>query len=153
MKEWGYLCFYSTEYPWLLFATLRCGSLMFTWLLTLFSYCWSWEAVSSSWMRLWKPDRCLLLIGGWLTPLRGVLLTNLSLSMRTAERLLEHKAYIQTWGRNQCRPRAMRCARRDVSWRPLASQSISQSVFIHSQRHCMCVFKISFLLSQKYHTK
>ena len=45
----------------------------------------------------------------------------------------------------QCRP--------GVIWCHLASQSMSQSMFIHSHRNCMYVLKILFLLSQKYHTK
>ena len=45
------------------------------------------------------------------------------------------------------------CPRQNCRQRPLVSQSISQSIFIHSHRNCMYIFKILFLLSQKYPTK
>ena len=53
----------------------------------------------------------------------------------------------------QCQPWVIWCPRQDFSWRPLELQSISQSIFIHSHRNCMYVFKIVFLLSQKHLTK
>ena len=57
-----------------------------------------------------------------------------------------------SWQREtQCRPGVIWCPRQELIRRYCTA--VSFTVFIHSHRNCMYVFKVFILLSKKYHTK